>query len=72
MPPTRAPSAAGVNIGVGLGGQFNAGGVEKDMQYPVDIVCYRCAIVLPVLDTPVGRAAWWRFIGSVLRGYPGL
>jgi hypothetical protein len=35
--------------------------VEKDMQYPVDVVCYRCAIVLPVLDTPVGRAAWCRF-----------
>jgi hypothetical protein len=35
--------------------------VERDMQYPVDVVCYRCAIVLPVLDTPVGRAAWCRF-----------
>ena len=40
----------------------SAGGVEKDMQYPVDIVCYRCAIVLPVLDSPVGRAAWWRYM----------
>jgi hypothetical protein len=36
--------------------------VEKNMQYPVDIVCHRCAIVLPVLDTSVGRAAWWRFM----------
>jgi hypothetical protein len=60
--PTRAPSAPGVNIGDGPSRQLTAGGVEKPMQYPVDIVCYRCAIVLPVLDTPVGRAAWWRFM----------
>lgn len=32
------------------------------MQYPVDIVCYQCAIVLPVLDAPVAHAAWWRFM----------
>ncbi|WP_105971116.1 hypothetical protein [Streptomyces geranii] len=32
------------------------------MQYPVDIVCYQCTIVLPVLDTPVAHTAWWRFM----------
>lgn len=32
------------------------------MQYPVDVVCYQCTIVLPVLDTPVAHAAWWRFM----------
>ena len=32
------------------------------MQLCVSVVCHRCAIVLPVLHTPVGRAAWWRFM----------
>ncbi|MFJ9713282.1 hypothetical protein [Streptomyces sp. NPDC101234] len=32
------------------------------MSEPVDVVCYQCRIVLPLLDFPVGRAAWWTFL----------
>ncbi|WP_344406664.1 hypothetical protein [Streptomyces longisporus] len=28
----------------------------------VDVVCYACRIVLPLLDSPLGREAWWRFL----------
>ncbi|MFF7550209.1 hypothetical protein ACFZCU_42290 [Streptomyces canus] len=48
--------------GDGPGGSSMPGEWEKDMHYPVDIACYRCAIMLPVLDSTVGRAAWWRFM----------
>jgi len=29
---------------------------------PVDVVCYACRIVLPLLDSPTGREAWWKFL----------
>ncbi|NUQ96351.1 MAG: hypothetical protein HOY79_07215 [Streptomyces sp.] len=28
----------------------------------VDVVCHTCRIVLPLLDSPVGREAWWKFL----------
>lgn len=32
------------------------------MAEPVDVVCHTCRIVLPLLDSPVGREAWWKFL----------
>jgi hypothetical protein len=36
--------------------------VEENMAELVDVVCHTCRIVLPLLDSPVGREAWWRFL----------
>ena len=34
------------------------------MAEPVDVVCYACRIVLPLLDFPTGREAWWQFLAE--------
>ncbi|MFI1035874.1 hypothetical protein [Streptomyces sp. NPDC020951] len=32
------------------------------MWEPVDVVCYQCRIKLQLLDAPVPREAWWKFL----------
>ncbi|RPE44218.1 hypothetical protein EDD90_7453 [Streptomyces sp. Ag109_O5-1] len=32
------------------------------MWEPVDVACHRCRITLPLLDAPVPREAWWKFL----------
>ena len=36
--------------------------MEEETSEFVDAVCHRCRIQLELLDAPVPRAAWWRFL----------